>query len=204
MDDFKGDRPSHLFVRFNTIEPGIRAAHVAYARVRIENGEVEKDEELPPLPIDYDTEDFRALMSKAQADAISGSLRLAVELEAERKTVLDLKAAADNDQAKIAHLEAVVADLTAQLEGRSPVVNGVPQIVPMNRARKALALGGLLQVVEDAVAAAAGQQGELIRIDWEYAEAIRRDSLFVAAMMGAIGMTDQQADALFIAAASLP
>lgn len=75
----------------------------------------------------------------------------------------------------------------------------VPAEVPQWQARRALLAAGLLASVEAAVAAASQD----IQITWEYAPNIVRNSPFVTAMAGALGLTDQQLDDLFRAAAAI-
>lgn len=75
----------------------------------------------------------------------------------------------------------------------------VPLVVTMRQARLALLGGGLLQTVNDAVAAAGG----VAAIEWEYAQEVRRDWPTLIALQGAIGLSDAQIDALFVAAAAL-
>lgn len=205
MEDFKETRLEEVLIRFDPKTGQLKGAHYREAVVEVFGGRMMPVEVGDPIPIPAaDNAALVGVIGIATMQATAEAARLSAALEAEQRTTDGLRTAADNDKAKIAQLEATVADLAAQLEGRSPVINGVPQIVPMNKARKALALGGLLQMVEDAVAAAPAPEGDLIRIDWEYSDAVRRDSPFVTAMMGAIGLTGEQADALFVAAASLP
>ena len=75
----------------------------------------------------------------------------------------------------------------------------VPEEVPQWQARTALLRAGLLTQIEAAVA----QASQEVKIAWEYAPNIRRDSAFVAAMAAALGLTDQQLDDLFRAAAAI-
>jgi hypothetical protein len=72
----------------------------------------------------------------------------------------------------------------------------VPAEVPQWQARRALLDAGLLDAVEAAVAAATRD----VQIVWEYAPNIVRNSPFIAAMGPALGLSDAQIDALFIAA----
>ena len=74
----------------------------------------------------------------------------------------------------------------------------VPASVSARQARLALLAAGLLDQVEAAVATAGGS----VRIEWEYATVNERASPLLAAIAGALGLTDAQVDALFIAAAA--
>jgi len=80
-----------------------------------------------------------------------------------------------------------------------------PQSVSMAQARKALVLGGVsMASVAAAIAAISDDtERELAQIDWEYATTVRRVSPLVESLGPALGLTDAQIDALFVAAASL-
>lgn len=77
----------------------------------------------------------------------------------------------------------------------------VPEAVAPAQARLALARAGLLDAVNKAVSKHPSNE---VRIVWEYATAIRRDSPFIAAMAGALGLSSEQLDDLFRAAAAIP
>jgi hypothetical protein len=79
----------------------------------------------------------------------------------------------------------------------------VPPAVTMRQARLALLGAGMLSTVNTAIAGMQGAQGEAARIEWEYARDVLRDSALIGGLMPALGMTSEQIDALFIAAASL-
>lgn len=78
-----------------------------------------------------------------------------------------------------------------------PVI--VPQSVTNRQAKLALHAAGLLTSVTTAINAA----GEAAKIEWEYAQTVDRDSGLVPQMAAALGMTEEQIDALFIAAGAL-
>lgn len=79
----------------------------------------------------------------------------------------------------------------------------VPQAVTMRQARLALLQAGLLATVNTAIAAMPGAAGEAARIEWEYAQEVRRDAPLIAGMQAALALTATQIDELFIAAARL-
>lgn len=87
---------------------------------------------------------------------------------------------------------------TVTIPDSDPVV---PAIVSMRQARLALLSAGLLANVDAAIAALPSPQREAAQIDWEYATEVRRASPLIAALGPALGLTDAQIDALFIAAA---
>lgn len=79
----------------------------------------------------------------------------------------------------------------------------VPVTVSMRQARLALLGAGLLAGVNSAIAAMPGAGGEAARIEWEYAQEVRRDSALVASLATSLGLTAAQLDALFEAAVLL-
>ena len=79
----------------------------------------------------------------------------------------------------------------------------VPKVVSMRQARLALLGAGLLAQVNTAVANMPGAEGDAARIEWEYAQEVRRDSPLVAALSAALGLTDETLDNLYKVAAGL-
>lgn len=95
-------------------------------------------------------------------------------------------------------------DHVAQADGRWAIVPAVPERVTMRQARLAMLQAGILDDVETLIQQMPGDEGRAARIDWEYALDVRRDWPLVGALGTQIGMTEQQVDELFIAAASIP
>ena len=87
----------------------------------------------------------------------------------------------------------------ATLAAPAPDPTPGPQVVTMRQARIALLAAGLLPTVTAAVA----QADEVARIEWEYAQEVRRDWPTLLALQGAVGLSDEQLDALFLAASEL-
>ena len=79
----------------------------------------------------------------------------------------------------------------------------VPSAVTMRQTRLALLGAGLLAQVNAAIAAMPGAEGEAARIEWEYAQEVRRDSPLVAGLSAALGLTDEALDDLYQVAAGL-
>ena len=79
----------------------------------------------------------------------------------------------------------------------------VPEAVTMRQARLALLSAGVLTLANDAIAGMTGVEGEAARIEWEYAHEVRRDAPLVSGMAVALGLTGEQLDDLFTAAATL-
>lgn len=75
--------------------------------------------------------------------------------------------------------------------------NSVPAVVSMRQARLALHAAGLLDAVSAAIESMSGVEGAAARIEWEYAQEIRRDWPVVVAVGSELGLGDDQLDALF-------
>ena len=84
-----------------------------------------------------------------------------------------------------------------------PAVVAVPEVVTMRQARLVLLGADLLAQVNAAVANMSGAEGDAARIEWEYAQEVRRDSPLVAALSAAFGWTGAQLDDLFTEGAKL-
>ena len=80
-----------------------------------------------------------------------------------------------------------------------PPPPAVPPMVTARQARLALLGAGLLSAVEAWIAA----QGQAVQITWEYSMFYERNSPLIDAAASGLGLTSQQIDSLFIAAAAL-
>ena len=77
-------------------------------------------------------------------------------------------------------------------------------VVTMRQARRALLDAGLLDQVDAAIAAIAdATERKQAAIDWEYATQIERLWPWVQTLGVALGLTDDELDALFVQAATL-
>ena len=83
------------------------------------------------------------------------------------------------------------------------IVVPVPAEVTMRQARLALHAAGKLTAVNDAINALPDPPKTAALIEWEYSNAVRRDSQFVALLGPALGLDAAGLDALFIAASKL-
>lgn len=83
------------------------------------------------------------------------------------------------------------------------VVPGVPSVVTMRQARLVLHSAGLLPLVEDAISALPDPPRTAARIEWDYSNEVHRHKPFVQMLGGALGLTAEQLDNLFIQAAQL-
>ena len=79
----------------------------------------------------------------------------------------------------------------------------VPAAVTMRQARLALLGAGKLSMVDAAIAAMPEPQKSAARIEWEYSGEVQRHNGFVSALGPALGLSPEQIDELFIAAATL-
>src|SRR3989338_2902179 len=80
----------------------------------------------------------------------------------------------------------------------------VPIAVPMRAARLALVSAGLFQGVDGAIQTIPGTEGDIARTEWEYSNTLRRDHPLLVQLGPALGLTDAQIDALFVAASQIP
>jgi len=85
----------------------------------------------------------------------------------------------------------------------TPTPDPVPESVSMRQARLSLLGAGMLLSVNAAIAAMPGVEGEAARIEWEYATEVRRDSPLVSGLSGALNLSAEQLDTLFVQAAGL-
>lgn len=79
----------------------------------------------------------------------------------------------------------------------------VPGVVTMRQARLALLAVGKLNDVTTAINLLGDGQREAAMIEWEYSNEVQRHNGFVSSIGPALGMTEEQIDDLFIAAAKL-
>ncbi|MHB0763187.1 hypothetical protein ACYCFC_02120 [Stutzerimonas sp. NM35] len=84
-----------------------------------------------------------------------------------------------------------------------PPAPNIPESVTMRQCRIALLDVGLLDAVKSSIATMPGTEGERARIDWEYAQEVRRDWPLIGYMAGDLGLTDEQVDGLFMAASAI-
>lgn len=78
-----------------------------------------------------------------------------------------------------------------------------PKAVTMRQARLALLGSGKLAAVDAAIALLPEPQKSAARIEWEYSGEVKRHNGFVAALGPALGLSEAQIDALFVAASKL-
>ncbi len=79
----------------------------------------------------------------------------------------------------------------------------VPVSVTMRQARLALLAAGLLDTADAVIAGIPGDVGRAARIEWEYAQEVRRDNALLQQVQALAGFSDQDVDSLFLSAAAL-
>lgn len=153
---------------------------------------------------------MQSINTRADLDAIAGTPRHAAYIAALAGTIYRLEKDDQNhtwvihqDTTHIERLGYTLADFPQASPPDLPAYVDqsflVPATVSMRQARLALAGAGLLSAVDAAVAAAS----QAVQIEWEYATSIERTWPTLAALQSALGLTDQQLDALFTTAAAL-
>lgn len=85
----------------------------------------------------------------------------------------------------------------------TPVVNPVPKEITMRQARLALLDASLLSSVQPAIDSLPEPSKTKAQIEWDYSNALQRDNSFVATLGGALGLSSEDIDNLFIQAARL-
>lgn len=133
--------------------------------------------------------------SEAKAAEIAALVTARAEADAARDKAIEARDAA----------EATATELRAQLAAMMETTdaNGVPLSVTMVQAQLALLGAGLLDKVSEAIAAIPGDEGRAARITWDKAVTVERNHPLIKAMQGALGMSDADIDALFVAAGKL-
>lgn len=101
-------------------------------------------------------------------------------------------------QALIAERDALAAQLAAW-QSSAPVVDGVPQIVTRLQAKMALYNAGLLDDADAIIAQADG----VTTLFWREAATFERSHPLIASLGAQLGLTSEDIDALFVAAAQL-
>lgn len=88
---------------------------------------------------------------------------------------------------------------------RNPILPiAIPSQVTMVQARLALFEDGLLSLVDESISLMPiEEQREKAKIEWEFATIVSRNSALVYGLAGALGLTDEKLDELFIKASKL-
>lgn len=110
------------------------------------------------------------------------------------KTVAPVSDASDPDY--LAWVAWCDAGNTPDTDDSMPVVTEVPQVVTSRQMFHALDQAGLLDDIEAFVAT----QPRPVQIDWNKSREFQRDNVLLNAMAPLLGLTQEDLDALFIAA----
>lgn len=86
---------------------------------------------------------------------------------------------------------------------RSPASMSAPMVVSMRQARLALLAAGHLDAVELAINALPSPQKEAARIEWEYAQEVRRGDPLVEMLASSLSLPEADLDSLFTQAEGL-
>jgi hypothetical protein len=117
---------------------------------------------------------------------------------------LDMELIADAKEVLLKAWSVRMALLSALFSGAEALALVLPYLDGIFPTGVLAGLGaGLLPGVDAAIAAMTGTEGDAARIEWEYAQEVRRDSPLLAGMIAALGLTSEQVDGLFVAAAGL-
>ena len=84
-----------------------------------------------------------------------------------------------------------------------PEPTPIPQVVTMRQARLALLQQGLLASIQPAIDSLDEPHRSGANIEWEYSQEVERNRPFVELLSQALGLTDDDLDALFTLASTL-
>jgi hypothetical protein len=158
--------------------------------------------------------EFPIINTRSDLDAIAGTPAHAIFMTSLASTLwrteLDVDAGVWNvveDDSTINRFGLTRADFPNLQPPEAPVYVAptvpVPAVCTMRQARLALLGAGLLDDVASAIASMPSPDGDVARIEWEYATEVRRDSPLVAQMGQALEMDDVALDALFVQAVTM-
>lgn len=203
----KTNQPYEFLARWNN--GALAGAHIRFLETISEDGVVLSQKEGNAQPVSLAGEagfPIEDILTSLQATAIT-ERDAAVAAKATAEAALAtantehtaaMASAQATHTAELAAKDAEIARLTALIPA-PVIVSGVPQTVTMRQARLALLASGLLDDVTAAVAGA----GEAAKIEWEYASDVSRNAMLIQTLGGALGLTDEQLDGLFVLAATL-
>lgn len=85
----------------------------------------------------------------------------------------------------------------------APSPHAVPQEITMRQARRVLNDAGMLAGIAAVIAGMPQPAKANAEIDWEYSNTVQRHNGLVAQLGPALGLTETQIDAMFVAAAQI-
>jgi len=189
----KQQTPYEFLVRWTN--GTVAGAHIRFLERLVDDGTVLSEKEGNAHPVSMAGEVGFPIADILDAVQIAALTDLVAAQVAKTEAVTSLKTAQD----ALAASEAKVAQLQAKIDAYTPPVPASVTVVSMRQARLALNAAGLLASVEAAVARSTDE----VKIEWEYSSELRRDWPTLALLAGALGLTDQQLDALFAQATAL-
>ena len=193
----KSQTPNELLVRWSDAGQ-IQGAHIVFREAVIEDGVELSSRLLPAQPVALAGEvgfPLGDVLAEVQSSALA-------TIEARDAEIAALKASQQTIETERDAALARAAELQAQLDAlNGGVINGVPQKVTAFQAKAALLDAGLLPQVESIMAQ--DSTPALAKLAWATAQVFNRSSPTVAAMASALGLTDAQIDALFVAGAAI-
>lgn len=96
--------------------------------------------------------------------------------------------------------DSIINGVVVQKPAPAPVA---PSEITMRQARLVLLSAGKLAAVDAAIDAMSEPTKSAARIEWEYSSAVQRHNGFVSQLGPALGLTEAQIDAMFVAGAAL-
>ena len=111
------------------------------------------------------------------------------------------------DTSTIERFELSKKDFPSSVPPEAPAyvesASAAPESVSMRQARLALLQAGLLQAAEDAISGMTGVEGDVARIEWQYAQEVRRSQPLVQSIASGLGLDDRALASLFEQASKL-
>ncbi len=193
----KSQTPNEFLVRWSDAGQ-IQGAHIVFREAVIEDGVELSSRLLPAQPVALAGEvgfPLGDVLAEVQSSALA-------TIEARDAALTQAQADLAAAQSALAASQAAQAELQAKLDALTGgVIDGVPQQVTAFQAKAALLDAGLLPQVESIMAQ--DSTPALAKLAWATAQVFNRSSPTVAAMASALGLTDAQIDALFVAGAAI-
>lgn len=143
-----------------------------------------------------------------QQDAAIGIATELVEIKhtSYHPTQIDmLRADAAEMGASLDEHEQMLSDWVEAYVPPPPAPGSVPQVVTRRQARRALAIFGVLDLIQPSIDAIPDETARtLAQIDWDDATEFKRGDETLQMLAGALGLSDSQLDDLFILAGEQP
>jgi hypothetical protein len=187
-------KPYEVLLRWDEATGNYRGAHIRWSDLSIQPihdgaGGYPLNHVLPLIHVD----------ALRQVEALNAAFaQLLEDLSAEQQAVAAAEAARN---AAIAERDATASELAALRAQIEADAASAAASVPAHHLRRALRDAGLRDQVEALIASLPTDHA--LRDDWEYAPHIRRDALGIEQVRQALGLTNDQVDEIFRAAAAV-